>query len=188
MTTRNRWLLFMLPLVLFLGLTLLLLSRNGEDPSFLPSARLNQPVPTFTLTSLSDPTKTLNADIFKGQVSLLNVWATWCVSCLVEHPTLSALAKSGVPIIGVNYKDVRAQALLYLENNGNPFQQVVFDEHGDLGIDLGVYGAPETYLIDRQGRIRYRAVGVLDERAWRQELQPRYAALLAGKALPEETH
>ncbi|MEL0027108.1 MAG: redoxin family protein, partial [Perlucidibaca sp.] len=92
----------------------------------------------------------------------------------------------GVHIVGVNYKDNREAALAWLQNNGNPYRNIAFDEKGDLGLDLGVYGAPETYLIDREGRIRYRAIGVLDDRAWLQELKPRYDALMAGKPLPGE--
>lgn len=189
MSTDNRsrrWLLFVLPLALFLVLALLLLSRNGKDPTLLPSARLGQPVPAFQLESLTEPGRRLDAGLFRGQVSLLNVWATWCVSCLVEHPTLMRLAQSGVRIIGVNYKDGREPALAYLASHGDPYAAIAFDEQGDLGLDLGVYGAPETYLVDRDGRIRYRAVGVIDERAWDVELKPRYEALVAGRALPGE--
>ncbi len=175
----SKSLIFGLPLVLFAALAVLLASRNGEDPSFLPSARLQQPVPAFSLSSLQDPARMIDASIFQGEVSLLNVWATWCVSCLVEHPTLLNMAADGVRIIGVNYKDDRQAAQAYLVQRGNPFAETVFDERGDLGLDLGVYGAPETYLIDRQGRIRYRAVGVLDAKAWLQELKPRYDALKA---------
>jgi cytochrome c biogenesis protein CcmG/thiol:disulfide interchange protein DsbE len=174
--------IFGLPLVLFLALAVLLASRNGEDPSYLPSARLQQPVPAFSLSSLEDPERMLDPSIFQGQVSLLNVWATWCVSCLVEHPVLLNMAADGVRIIGVNYKDDRQAAQAYLRERGNPFAETVFDERGDLGLDLGVYGAPETYLIDAQGRIRYRAVGVLDAKAWLQELKPRYDAVRAESA------
>lgn len=174
--------IFGLPLVLFLALAVLLASRNGEDPSYLPSARLQQPVPAFSLSSLQDPERMLDPSIFQGQVSLLNVWATWCVSCLVEHPVLLNMAADGVRIIGVNYKDDRQAAQAYLRERGNPFADTVFDERGDLGLDLGVYGAPETYLIDAQGRIRYRAVGVLDAKAWLQELKPRYDAVRAESA------
>lgn len=186
MTRQTRILVFLLPLALFAVLAVLLFSRNGSDPSFLPSARLGQPVPAFQLASLTEPDVTLNAGLFKGEVTLLNVWATWCVSCLVEHPVLMKLADAGVHIVGVNYKDNRQAALAWLQNNGNPYRSIAFDEKGDLGLDLGVYGAPETYLIDREGHIRYRAVGVLDDRAWLQELKPRYDALLAGQPLPGE--
>lgn len=186
MQARSRVLVFLLPLLLFVALAALLLSRNGSDPSYLPSARLGQPVPAFSLPSLDDPQHRLDAGLFKGRVTLLNVWATWCVSCLVEHPVLMELAAAGVPIVGINYKDEREAALTYLQNNGNPFQAVIADSQGSLGIDLGVYGAPETYLIDREGRIRYRSVGVIDNRSWTDELKPRYDALVAGKPLPGE--
>lgn len=186
MSRQTRILFFLLPLALFLALALLLLSRNGTDPTQLPSARIGQAVPAFTLPTLADPQRQLTADVFKGEVSLLNVWATWCVSCLVENPVLLELAESGVRIIGVNYKDDRQAAQAWLQNNGNPFSENIFDEAGDLGVDLGVYGAPETYLIDREGRIRYRAVGVLDPSAWIKELKPRYDALVAGQPLPGE--
>ena len=171
-----------LPLLLFIALAILLASRNGEDPSYLPSARLQQPVPAFNLSSLEDPARSLDASIFQGQVSLLNIWATWCAACLVEHPVLLNMAADGVRIIGVNYKDDRQAAQAFLRERGNPFADTVFDERGDLGLDLGVYGAPETYLIDAQGRIRYRAVGVLDAQAWLKEFKPRYDAVLAETA------
>jgi cytochrome c biogenesis protein CcmG/thiol:disulfide interchange protein DsbE len=179
MKSSPRWLTFALPLVLFLALVALLFSRNGSDPSFLPSARLGQAVPAFTLPSLAAPELKLDESLLKGHVTLLNVWATWCVSCLVENPVLLSLSDQGVRIIGVNYKDNRQAALGWLANNGNAFDQVIFDEDGSLGIDLGVYGAPETYLVDGNGIIRYRAVGVLDPKAWQTEIKPRYDALYA---------
>lgn len=171
-------LIYGLPLLVFLALAVLLWSRNGTDPSFLPSAKLGKPVPEFALPSLAEPERLLTQEIFKGQVSLLNVWATWCVSCLVENPVLLSLRDQGVRIIGVNYKDNRQAALAWLAEHGNAFDQTVFDADGTLGIDLGVYGAPETYLVDSHGVIRYRAVGVVDARAWQQEIAPRYEALL----------
>lgn len=179
MKNASRWLIFAVPLALFLALAVLLFSRNGTDPSFLPSARLGQAVPAFSLPSLAEPEQILDQTLLKGHVTLLNVWATWCVSCLVENPVLMALSAQGVRIIGVNYKDNREAALGWLVNNGNAFDQVIFDEDGSLGIDLGVYGAPETYLVDANGIIRYRAVGVLDPKAWQTELKPRYDALVA---------
>lgn len=174
------------PLLLFVGLAVLLGSRLGTDPTLLPSARVGKPVPEFTLSSLTQPEQMLTAADLRGQVSVLNVWATWCISCQVEHPVLKHMAEQGVPIIGVNYKDYREAALKYLELHGNPFRFSVFDEKGDLGLDLGVYGAPETYLLDKDGRIRYRFVGVLDPEKWETVLKPRYEALLQGRPLPEE--
>jgi len=178
--------LYALPLILFVGLAILLGSRLGTDPTTLPSARLGQPLPTFSLSALTEPERVLSAADIKGQVTVLNVWATWCISCQVEHPVLMEMARQGVPIVGVNYKDIREAAVKYLELHGNPFRFTVFDEKGNLGLDLGVYGAPETYLLDRDGNIRYRFVGVLDPQKWETVLKPRYDALVANKALPEE--
>jgi cytochrome c biogenesis protein CcmG/thiol:disulfide interchange protein DsbE len=181
----GRYLLFALPLLVFMALALLFWSRIGQDPTELPSARIDKPLPDFRLTALNDPLRNYTQNDVKGDIVLLNVWATWCVSCQVEHPVLKQLAASGIPIVGVNYKDDRAAALQYLQNHGDPYRFTVFDDAGSFGLDLGVYGAPETYLIDKQGRVRYRFVGVLDPEHWDRELKPRYEALLQGKALPE---
>lgn len=178
MSKRVRVILFLLPLAAFIALAVLLFNRNGEDPSVLPSARVGQNLPSFEMASLTEPGRMLTPKDLAGEVSLLNVWATWCVSCLVEHPVLMELAASGIPIYGVNYKDSPEAALVYLANNGDPFRFSISDVNGSLGLDLGVYGAPETYLLDREGRIRYRSVGVLDARSWIDELEPRYRALV----------
>lgn len=178
MSKRVRVILFLLPLAAFIALAVLLFNRNGEDPSVLPSARVGQNLPSFEMASLTEPRRMLTPKDLEGEVSLLNVWATWCVSCLVEHPVLMELAASGIPIYGVNYKDSPEAALMYLANNGDPFRFIISDVSGSLGLDLGVYGAPETYLLDREGRIRYRSVGVLDARSWIDELEPRYRALV----------
>lgn len=170
------------PLAIFLGLCVLLWKGLAMDPSLLPSELVNEPVPAFTLPSLTEPARTLSADNLKGKVRLLNVWATWCPSCYVEHPMLVKLAKEqGVVIVGMNYRDERPKALAYLAKHGNPYEAVIYDERGRLGIDLGVYGAPETFLIDAQGVIRYRFVGVLDERVWTRELLPRIKQLQGGQ-------
>lgn len=178
--------LYGLPLLAFAALAVLLASRLGNDPTLLPSARLGKPLPEFRLSALQDPQKLLTAADVKGRVTVLNVWATWCISCQVEHPVLMQMAAEGVPIVGVNYKDYREAALKYLELHGNPFRFSIFDERGDLGLDLGVYGAPETYLLDSEGRIRYRYIGVLDPEKWTRVLKPRYQALLEGRPLPAE--
>lgn len=184
MTKPWRIALYAVPLLVFLVLAILLGSRLGTDPTELPSARIGKPVPEFRLSSLKEPERMLSADDLKGQVTILNVWATWCISCQVEHPVLMQLQAMGVPIVGVNYKDYRESALQYLALHGDPFRFSVFDEKGDLGLDLGVYGAPETYLLDETGHIRYRFVGVLDPQNWERVLKPRYEALLAGRPLP----
>jgi cytochrome c biogenesis protein CcmG/thiol:disulfide interchange protein DsbE len=176
--------LYAAPLILFAGLAILLGSRLGMDPTELPSARIGKPMPEFRLSSLKSPEKMLTAADVKGQVLILNVWATWCISCQVEHPVLKHMAEEGVPIVGVNYKDYREAALKYLELHGDPFRFTLFDEKGDLGLDLGVYGAPETYLLDKDGNIRYRFIGVLDPDKWETVLKPRYEALRDGRPLP----
>lgn len=178
--------LYAIPLLLFIGLAVLLGSRLGDDPSELPSARIGQPMPDFQLASLTEPARTLTAADLKGQVALLNVWATWCVSCQIEHPVFMQLKAAGIPVYGVNYKDDREAAIQYLAQRGDPFLFSVMDDRGDLGLDLGVYGAPETYLLDKEGNIHYRFVGILDQENWEKELKPRYDALRAEHSLSPE--
>ena len=114
---------------------------------------------------------------FKGDVVLVNVWATWCFACRIEHPMLNELSAKGVKIIGLNYKDQRAEAKAWLAERGNPYQFNIFDAQGQLGIDLGVYGAPETFLVDASGIVRHRRVGVVDERVWNTEFRALYEQL-----------
>jgi cytochrome c biogenesis protein CcmG, thiol:disulfide interchange protein DsbE len=159
------------PLVIFLVLAVLLGRGLMLDPNKMPSALIDQSVPEFNLPSLASEQRLLTRADVVGEVSLINVWGTWCPSCMHEHPYLMELA-SQVPIIGVNYKDVRADAKKWLVKLGNPYVVNVFDEMGTLGIDLGVFGAPETYVIDRQGMVRYKHVGVVDERVWLERLKP----------------
>lgn len=172
-----------LPAIMLLVVFVAMISVFGYyqlkgDPTLLESQLLNDPVPAFTLPTLDDPGKSFSAAALKGKVHLLNIWATWCPSCYAEHPMLLKLAKEqGISIIGVNYKDEREKALRYLAEQGNPYETVISDERGRLGIDLGVYGAPETFLVDADGIIRFRLVGVVDERTWSEQLAPRIAAL-----------
>ncbi len=171
-----------LPLILFTVLALFLFRGLSLDPREMPSALIDQPVPAFDLPQLGADDR-LSAGDMAGRVGLLNVWATWCPSCRVEHPYLLQLSALGVPIYGLNYKDEDAAAQRWLEQLGNPYRFNIVDQEGSLGLDLGVYGAPETYLIDAQGVIRYRHVGVVDERAWRSTLEPLYLSL-GGEAKP----
>ena len=162
-----------IPLIIFAVLALLFWRGLSIDPSDMPSALIDKPVPVFSLPSLAEsPTKLLTQDLFKGQVSLINVWATWCVSCRVEHPYLLTLAAEGVAIVGVNYKDNSVSAREWLQDLGDPYQVNIVDAEGNLGLDLGVFGAPETYVVDAKGVIRYKHVGVVDARVWREVLQP----------------
>lgn len=171
----------LLPLFIFIGLALvfwLVLKREGYDPQYLPSALIDKPVPAFELPVVSDSNKRLTLDDMPHQVYLLNVWATWCITCRVEHRYLDQLASDGVNIIGVNYKDDRDKALKWLQDLGNPYRFVLFDADGRFGLDLGVYGAPETYVIDAQGYIRYKKVGIVDDREW-AVMGPVYDRLVA---------
>jgi cytochrome c biogenesis protein CcmG/thiol:disulfide interchange protein DsbE len=168
----NKRLVFLTPLAIALGLGLILFTAIGKDPTKLETARLNDPIPSFDLRDLTDESKRFSEKDFIGKVSLLNVWATWCPSCRVEHGYLNALAKQSVRIIGLNYKDERTAALTWLEKLGNPYEFTIYDPHGKLGFDLGVYGAPETYVVDQYGVVRYRHVGVVDERIWNGTLKP----------------
>jgi len=144
-----------LPLIAFAGVCAFLYQGLQLEPSKLPSALLGKPFPEFVLTALRDETKPLGRGDVVGKVALVNVWATWCPSCRVEHHFLNEIVeKFGVVIYGVNYKDERDKAQQWLENLGNPYRLSIYDDTGSLGIDLGVYGAPETYVIDHNGMIR----------------------------------
>lgn len=183
--TRRLWLL-LLPLVAFLVLVVLFWSRLGENPTVVPSARLEHALPTFALPDLHQPNQMVTPQSLKGQVYLLNVWGTWCPTCWIEHPYLLKLAQQGVVIVGMNYKDYPEAARKFLADKGNPYRQVIVDEAGGLGLDLGVTGAPETFLIDAEGRIRHHIISELNEAVWQRELAPRYDALRQGKPLPAE--
>ena len=172
-----------LPLIIFLALVaafLLQLQRNaqGDDPKTLESALVGKPVPAKTLPDLLS-TKTFDESLFKqGKPLLLNVWATWCPTCYAEHQYLNHLAKQGVPIIGLDYKDNSEKAVKWLHDLGNPYQVVLKDEKGSFALDLGVYGAPETFIVDGKGVIHYRYAGDVNERVWQEKLQPIYQKLV----------
>ena len=153
---------FVLPLVLFVGLVVFLAIGLGRDPHVVPSPLINKPAPAFQLPQLHEPTKTFSAQEMRGKVWLLNVWASWGVSCRAEHSLLLELARSGaLPIYGLNYKDQPDDAITWLNELGNPYLLSAADLDGRVGIDYGVYGAPETYLIDRDGVIRFKHIGPL---------------------------
>ncbi|MFT7287498.1 MAG: cytochrome c biogenesis protein CcmG/thiol:disulfide interchange protein DsbE [Halieaceae bacterium] len=164
------------PLGLFVLLAALLFRGLSLDPQALPSALVDRPLPDFSLPALGGA-GLLTPGRVTGEPMLLNVWATWCISCRVEHPYLQRLAEQGVPIYGVNYKDDVAGARDWLAERGDPYRATIVDEQGSLGLDLGVYGAPETYFVDAGGIVRYRHVGVIDERLWNSRLRGIYESL-----------
>lgn len=165
-------LVYFTPLLAALGIGLILYTAIGKDPSKLETARLNDPVPAFNLESLLDAEKRFSEASLRGQIRLVNVWATWCPSCKAEHDYLEKLASQGINIVGINYKDDRVAAIQWLQRLGNPYAFNIYDPDGKLGFDLGVYGAPETYVVDANGIVRYRHVGELNERVWQGTLQP----------------
>lgn len=166
------------PLVVFAVLSLFLLKGLDRDPTELPSALVGEAFPSFTLPSLSDEQRLITERDLGSRVVLVNVWATWCFACRIEHPMLNQLAAQGVSIIGLNYKDQNEKALQWLEQKGNPYLFNIVDAQGSLGFDLGVTGAPETYLVDARGIIRYRRVGVVDQRVWDDEINDLYQQLI----------
>ncbi|AJY52949.1 periplasmic protein thiol/disulfide oxidoreductase DsbE (plasmid) [Halomonas sp. KO116] len=131
------------------------------DPSARDSPLLAQPFPPFRLTTLEDPSRLVNESLFKGKVTLVNVWGEWCPTCKHEMPQLLDLAARGVRLVGINYKDTQAKGLEFLDEFGNPFEVNIFDPEGNLGFELGVYGAPESYLVDTEGTIRYKHTGYI---------------------------
>lgn len=153
---------YIIPIVLFFVLVAFLFIGLYRDPSEVPSPLIGKPAPQFELPLLNDAQNVISEKEFLGKVSLLNVWATWCYACRQEHPILNDLAgRKIVNIYGLNYKDIAVDARQYLINFGNPYIANAFDEKGRVGIEWGVYGAPETFLIDKKGIIRYKHIGPL---------------------------
>lgn len=164
---------FLVPLGVFAVLAVFLWLGLSLRPSEIPSPLLDKPAPTFSLQQLHTPDQTITPADMKGQVWLFNVWASWCVSCRQEHPLLLQLAKSGeVPIYGLNYKDQRQDAVRWLQQLGNPYVASAYDVNGQVGIDYGVYGVPETYVIDRDGVIRHKHIGPISPEALQNEILP----------------
>jgi cytochrome c biogenesis protein CcmG, thiol:disulfide interchange protein DsbE len=169
---------FIIPLLLFAGLAVLLGRGLSLDPREVPSPLVGKPAPAFMLTQLDDPAKKISRDDLLGQVWVLNVFASWCATCHEEHPVLVDFAKrSKVPLIGLNYKDGRTQGLQWLGRLGNPYKTSLWDNEGRVGLDFGVYGVPETFVIDRQGVVRYKHIGALTPAVMREKIEPLLKAL-----------
>lgn len=164
---------FVIPLVVFAALGVLLWTGLSLDPKKIPSPLVGKPLPAFSLASLHEPKKTLTPASLRGRVYLLNVWASWCVACRQEHPVLNELARQkAVTLVGLNYKDKRDDALGWLKNLGNPYEISLVDADGRVGIELGVYGVPETFLIDKDGIVRYKHIGPISADDWKKKIQP----------------
>jgi len=164
---------FLLPLVVFLVMVGFLGVGLKLDPREVPSPLIDKPAPAFVLPQLHAADKTFSQKDMLGEVWMLNVWASWCVSCREEHPVLVEYSRTGsVPIIGLNYKDERADGIAWLARLGNPYKLSAYDREGKVGIDYGVYGVPETYVIDKKGVIRYKRIGVVTPDILRDKIMP----------------
>ncbi len=169
---------FILPLVIFLVLAGFMFVGLGLNPHEVPSPLIGKPAPAFTLPQLHDTNKQFSPEEMKGKVWLLNVWASWCVSCREEHPILMELARQHiVPIYGLNYKDKKTDGEMWLSRGGDPYVLSAMDSEGRIGIDYGVYGVPETYVIDKQGIIRYKQIGPVSSQNLQEKILPLVAEL-----------
>jgi cytochrome c biogenesis protein CcmG/thiol:disulfide interchange protein DsbE len=171
----------LIPLAVFVALVLVLaVGFRLEDPHFLPSELIDQQFPDFALNELNVSGRVVTREDLIGQVALVNVWATWCPNCLIEHPELMRISREeGLPLFGINYNDESVKARKWLVRHNNPFQFNIVDDQGKLGIDLGVYGAPETFVLDANGVIQYRHVGPVTRRVWEETLRPVVDLLLS---------
>lgn len=167
----------LLPLC-FVALVAVLGVGLSLNPREIPSPLVGKPVPAYDVERLRFPELRARHSDLAGQVSLVNVWATWCEGCRVEHPLLVRIAnESGVPIYGINYKDQRPAALQWLQRFGDPYVASAYDADGRVGLDLGVYGLPETFVVDRNGIIAYKHIGPVSERDWTEKIEPVIRAL-----------
>ena len=170
---KKRFLIVSIPLVVFLAIVILFWKGLSLNPGELPSALIGKPMPDFKLTSVTDPKVILTPEIFLGHVSVINVWASWCMACRAEHGMLMDISKqSGFKLYGLNYKDTLDAANQWLTTFGNPFVTSIYDPQGTLGIDLGVYGVPETFILDKAGMIRYKYIGEIKTSDWKNKLWP----------------
>lgn len=164
---------YIIPLALFIVMAVFLAIGLKLNPRDIPSPYLGKPAPSFSLSQLQAPEKTLTVEDMKGKVWLLNVWASWCVSCRAEHPVLNQMARqTSVPIIGLNYKDAVGDAKNWLIQLGNPYAFSVMDPDGRAGIDWGVYGVPETFVMDKQSIVRYKHTGPVTLEDMQEKLLP----------------
>ena len=173
----------LIPLVLIVSIFgILSIGFFLDDPHKLPSVLIDRPFPEFELQALHDENRVITEKDLKGQVSMVNIWATWCPSCVIEHPELMRISKEeDVPLYGLNYNDDSVKARRWLKRYGNPFEFNMVDDNGKLGIDLGLYGAPETFIVDANGVIQFKHIGVVTRELWNETLAPLIEQLRAEK-------
>jgi cytochrome c biogenesis protein CcmG, thiol:disulfide interchange protein DsbE len=172
---------FLIPLAMFLVLAVFLGIGLTRDPRKLPSTMIDKPAPMFRIPQVHALDKSFSPEDMKGQVWMLNVWASWCTACRVEHPLLVEIARSNaLPLVGLDYKDKPEDALKFLQQQGNPYMLSALDLDGRVGIDYGVYGVPETFIIDKNGRIRHKQIGPITPEALQNEILPLIAQLKRG--------
>lgn len=173
---------YLIPLFFFGVVVVFLYSGLDRDPRAVPSPLVGKPAPDFRLATVREPDKSLGRADLLGQVSLLNVWASWCVACRQEHPFLLELARNKtIPIYGLNYKDKREDAIRWLGQLGDPYTASAWDLKGRVGLDLGVYGVPETFVIDTKGNVAYKHIGPLGPEVWQSEVLPIIEGLAQSK-------
>jgi len=164
---------YLVPIIVFAGLIGIFYVGLHKDPGKLPSVLIGKPAPEFNLTRLFKPEEHFTPADMKGKVWILNVWASWCESCRYENPLFMQLARtSDVPIYGMNYKDKPEEAKRWLQEYGNPYKVIAVDANGYVGINFGIYGVPESFIIDKQGIIRYRHAGPISSEDWRKIFMP----------------
>lgn len=164
---------YVVPLAIFVVLVAVLAIGLKLDPRYVPSPLIDKPAPEFSLSTLDDPKAVISKQTLAGRPVILNVWASWCSACREEHPLLVELAQQqSLEIIGLNYKDTRDDAHRWLSERGNPYRMNIFDPAGKLGLDLGVYGVPETFILDGQGIIRHKQVGPITPAIWEHKIAP----------------
>lgn len=167
-----------IPLIIFIALLVLMWVGLSLNPRELPSPLIGKKAPEFELPLLQRPDVKITNEVFQNKVTVLNVFASWCVSCRMEHHLLINMAKKGVHLVGLNYKDKRGDALVYLsQTGGNPYSLIAHDLNGDVGIEWGVYGTPETFIVDKQGVIRHKHTGPLNQKIINEQIMPLISAL-----------
>ena len=163
---------FLIPLIVFAGFVVMLYMRLGQPTDIVTNTALERPVPTFELPLLSDTSRIMTNDNLPDQPLLMNIWGSWCPTCIIEHPFLMQLEERGVNLVGVNYKDDIGDALGYLNRGGDPFSMSIQDLSGQFALDLGLTGAPETFVVDGEGIIRQHIVGEINESNWQSRITP----------------